>query len=62
MTALELAVINLRETRRRSILVWRAIPNSQLEWKPDPQALSFGETIRHVWDGTYVYHQLLLKG
>jgi len=62
MTGKELALLNLRETRRRSVLVWRAIPDSQLEWKPDPQAMSFGETIRHVWDGTYIYHQLLLEG
>jgi len=62
MTGKELALINLSETRRRSIKVWRAIPDSQLEWKPDPEAMSFGETIRHVWDGTYVYHQLLLEG
>ena len=62
MTGKELALINLSETRRRSIKVWRAIPDSQLEWRPDPEALSFGESIRHVWNSSYFYQRVLEHG
>jgi hypothetical protein len=39
MNSIELAVLNLKEVRRRSIKLWRAIPDEKLSWKPDEQAL-----------------------
>ncbi|WP_123040268.1 DinB family protein [Cohnella candidum] len=59
MNAAELAILNLKETRRRSILLWRSLPDEWLTWRPDRHALSFGEMIRHVWGASYGYHMIL---
>lgn len=59
MNALEAIMLNFEETRRRSIKVWRSLPDEWLNWRPDEEALSFGEMIRHVWSGVYHYHQVV---
>ncbi|MFD0769746.1 DinB family protein [Bacillus sp. CGMCC 1.60114] len=59
MNAIELCILNLKETRRRSIKLWRSLPDSLLSWKPDNEAMSFGEMIRHVWSASFHYHMLL---
>ena len=62
MNAIELAVLNFQEVRRRSIKLWRSLPDERLTWKPDDEAFSFGETIRHVWTGQVYYHESLKLG
>jgi uncharacterized damage-inducible protein DinB len=62
MTAQEILVLNLQEVRRRSIHIWRGIPDPQLAWKPDENALSIGETIRHVWEGSENYRRIVAHG
>ena len=59
MNAIDLCVLNLRETRRRSIKLWRSLPDNWLNWRPDQGAMSFGELIRHVWGCSYYYHMIL---
>ncbi|WP_078380751.1 DinB family protein [Sutcliffiella halmapala] len=59
MNAIDLTILNLKETRRRSIKLWEALPDSWITWKPDKEALSFGEMIRHVWSASYHYHMVL---
>ncbi|MBE5107201.1 DinB family protein [Bacillus thuringiensis] len=59
MNAIELCILNLKESRRRSIKLWRSLPDSLLSWKPDNEAMSFGEMIRHVWSASFHYHMLL---
>lgn len=59
MNAIDAIVLNLQETRRRSIKLWRSLPDQWLHWRPDKDAMSFGEMIRHVWTGTYEYHQIV---
>ncbi|WP_336992980.1 DinB family protein [Bacillus toyonensis] len=59
MNAIELCVLNLKESRRRSIKLWSSLPDSLLSWKPDNEAMSFGEMIRHVWSASFHYHMLL---
>jgi len=59
MNAIDAIVLNLQETRRRSIKLWRSLPDQWLQWRPDMDAMSFGEMIRHVWTGTYEYHQIV---
>lgn len=49
MNTVDLSILNLKETRRRSILLWRSLPDSWIDWRPDKEAMSFGEMIRHVW-------------
>ncbi|MGC5326029.1 DinB family protein [Brevibacillus sp. SYSU BS000544] len=55
MNAREAIILNLTETRRRSIKLWRSLPDEWLPWRPDKDAMSFGEMIRHVWTGSYDY-------
>ncbi|MEI4803130.1 DinB family protein [Bacillus sp. NPDC077411] len=59
MNTIELCILNLKETRRRSIKLWRSLPDNLLSWKPDNEAMSFGEMIRHVWSASFHYHMLL---
>lgn len=60
MNAIDLSIINFKETRRRSLKLWGSLPHEWLNWRPDKEAMSFGEMIRHVWSASYHY-QLILK-
>jgi uncharacterized damage-inducible protein DinB len=62
MTAQEILVLNLQEVRRRSLKIWRGIPDSQLAWKLDETALTIGEMIRHVWEGGENYRRIVAHG
>ncbi|MGQ4668994.1 DinB family protein [Metabacillus halosaccharovorans] len=59
MNAIDLTILNLKETRRRSIKLWESLPDSWITWRPDKEALSFGEMIRHVWSASFHYHKVL---
>jgi uncharacterized damage-inducible protein DinB len=59
MSGAELLCLNLTETRRRSIRIWRAIPLSFSDWRPDPDAMSCFEMVRHVLEADYLYAQML---
>ncbi|SFT54241.1 DinB superfamily protein [Lishizhenia tianjinensis] len=39
---------HLNETRRRSILLWKSVPEEHLLWRPDTEAMNFLEIVRHV--------------
>ena len=60
MNAIDLIILNFEEVRRRSIKVWKAIPEQKLNWKPDENAHSCAEMIRHVLEGEYIYYQILI--
>ncbi|MBY7144836.1 DinB family protein [Virgibacillus sp. NKC19-3] len=57
----DLLVLNFKEVRRRSIKLWTAIPVEMMDWRPDSEAMSCKEMIRHVLEGEYLYHQILEK-
>ncbi|HEK9099031.1 TPA: DinB family protein [Bacillus pseudomycoides] len=59
MNNVDLLLLNLSEVRRRSIKVWTTIPEERLDWRPDSEALSCKETIRHVLEAEYLYLQIL---
>ena len=59
MNSIELLLLNFKETRRRSINVWRGIPEEYLHWKPDSKALSCIEMIRHVLEGEHLFHVII---
>lgn len=59
MNSIELSILNLKETRRRSINVWKGIPNEYLHWKPDAKAMSCIEMIRHVLEGEHLFHTII---
>lgn len=48
MNVRDLMLLDLRETRRRFLIVARSIPAEYLGWKPDAEALPIGAMIRHV--------------
>jgi uncharacterized damage-inducible protein DinB len=56
----DLIILNFEEVRRRSIKVWKAIPNNMLNWKPDNEALTCAGMIRHILEGEFLYHQVLV--
>lgn len=60
MNVNDLIILNFEEVRRRSIKVWKAIPHQMLNWKPDEDALSCAEMIRHLLEGEFLYHQVLI--
>lgn len=48
MNTLDLILLDFKECRRRFLIVAGAFPESLHTWRPDKDALSVGETIRHV--------------
>ncbi|MFD0960068.1 DinB family protein [Paenibacillus chungangensis] len=60
MNATDLFLLNCEEVRRRSMMVWKAIPENMLHWKPDKDALTCAETIRHLLQGEFLFHQVLV--
>lgn len=61
MNATELLILNFEEVRRRSIKVWKSISEEDLFWKPDPEAMSCFEMIRHVLESENIYHHIIVK-
>jgi uncharacterized damage-inducible protein DinB len=62
MTQTELIVLNFTEIRRRSIELWNALPKSQYYWKPDENAMTAIEMIRHVLEADYGWNMIINQG
>lgn len=62
MKETEILILNLEEVRRRSIILWRSIPDDKLNWKPDEKAMSCIEMVRHVVESDNNYGLMLDKG
>lgn len=56
MNSVDLILLNFNEIRRRSIKVWTSIPQEKLHWKPDDEAMTCLEMIRHVLESEHYYH------
>lgn len=61
MNSIEAIVQNLSEVRRRSMIIWESIPEEFLDWRPDSDAMSMKEMIRHVLESEHYYHLALLN-
>lgn len=48
MTNKELILLNLEEIRRRSIMLWKALPEEHCHWRPDNDAMTAIDVVRHV--------------
>ncbi|WP_046242557.1 DinB family protein [Hymenobacter terrenus] len=59
MNSVALLLLNFEEVRRRNLLLWTSISAEQLTWRPDPEAFTCAEMIRHVLEGEYLYHLLV---
>ncbi len=58
----DLLILNLEEVRRRSMKVWHGIRPHHLDWKPDAEAMTCIELVRHVLEGEYLYMSMLKSG
>ncbi len=59
MKATEIIILNFEEVRRRSIKLWLGIPERYYCWRPDVQAMSCLEMVRHVLEGEHLFHQII---
>lgn len=59
MNSIDLILLNLNEVRRRSTKVWTSIPQEKLHWKPDNEAMTCIEMVRHVLESEHYYHLAL---
>lgn len=50
MTAIETILLNFELARERSLMIFQAIPEEHLHWKPDAEAQSLIETVRHIYE------------
>jgi uncharacterized damage-inducible protein DinB len=60
MNTKELILYNFSEIRRRSIKVWKGIPDEALQWKPDAAAMTCLQMVRHVVQGENEFHHIVL--
>jgi uncharacterized damage-inducible protein DinB len=60
MTAKETILLNLRETRKRSLLIFDAIPHEHILWKPDEESMNLIQTVRHIYECDDWFRQIIL--
>lgn len=59
MNSIKIILLNFSETRRRSIKLWKGIPFEYMNWKPDENAFTIIEMIRHVLEGEHLFHKIV---
>jgi uncharacterized damage-inducible protein DinB len=62
MTQTELIILNFKEIRRKSIRLWKGLPVSHYNWKPDETAMTAGQMIRHVLEADYGWNIIVNQG
>lgn len=62
MTQSELIILNFKEIRRRSVKLWKGLPESHYTWKPDEKAMTAIEMVRHVLEADYGWNIIINKG
>ena len=62
MNANQILILNLEEIRRRSLKIWREIPADKLSRKPDAEAMSCLEMVRHVLEADFLYSKMMKSG
>ncbi len=61
MKKTDILILNFEEVRRRSLKVWSAITPEYYFWKPDPNALSCLEMVRHVFEAEHIYQWIIFN-
>lgn len=59
MKPTELIIINFQEIRNRSIQAWQGLPTEYYHWKPDEDAMSAIEMVRHVLQADYGWNLII---
>lgn len=62
MTQSELIILNFREIRRRSVLLWKGLPERYYNWNPDEKAMTALGMIRHVLEADYGWNIIINNG
>lgn len=62
MNQSELIILNFTEIRRRSIKLWNELPEKYFNWKPDEEAFSASDIIRHVLEADYGWNIIINQG
>jgi len=57
----DILILNFEEIRRRSLKVWAAFTPEYYFWKPDPEAMSCFEMVRHIFDSEQFYHWIIFN-
>jgi uncharacterized damage-inducible protein DinB len=61
MTPAEIIILNFDEIRRRSLKLWSGILPEIYYWKPDSEAESFIEIVRHILECEQRFHFIVEK-
>ncbi len=59
MTHTEIIMLNLEEVRKRSLKLWAGLTPENYFWRPDINAMSCIEMIRHVLEGEHLLHKIV---
>jgi uncharacterized damage-inducible protein DinB len=59
MTHTEIIILNFEEIRRRSIKLWTALTPENYSWRPDVQAMTCIEMVRHILEGEHLFHKIV---
>ena len=59
MNTAEVLILNFEEVRRRSLKVWSALIPDIYFWKPDPEAMSCLEMVRHILESEHIYQWII---
>ncbi len=59
MNSINLILLNFAEIRRRSIKLWECIPQAHWHWKPDEEAFTVIEMVRHVLETEHLFHVIV---
>jgi uncharacterized damage-inducible protein DinB len=59
MTQNDLILNHLNETRRRSILLWKGLSEEFYHWKPDNDAMTAIEMVRHVLQADFGWNMII---
>ena len=55
----KIILLNLKEIRRRSEILWAGLPQEHYNWKPDAEAMSCLESVRHVLESQHLFHVIV---
>ncbi len=59
MTPNHIIILNFEEIRRRSIKLWQGIPAEMYHWKPDKEAMTTIESVRHILESEHLFHTIV---
>jgi uncharacterized damage-inducible protein DinB len=59
MTPNQIIILNFEEIRRRSLKLWQGITPEMHSWKPDDDAMTTLESVRHILESEHLFHTIV---